>query len=104
MSYYTNTQPSTGITNANFVQTQVLWSYLSDPTVAARQYPYSGTTSENGLQVTYYGYALPGASESSNVWRIRKYIISGSTAYNMYPNGDNLFNYSWTSKSGYTYA
>lgn len=96
--------PKTGITNANNVQAQVLWHYLSDPATVARQFPYTGTTTENALQVTYYGYALPGTSEFSTAWRIRKYVISGDTAKNLYPNGDNLYNYSWNYRSGYTYS
>ena len=103
MSYFENMNPSTGITNANIVQAQVLYAYLSDPSVIARQYPWSGTTVESGLQVTYFGYALPGAIETENVWRIRKYVVSGDTAKNLFPNGDLLFSYNWDIKSAYTY-
>ena len=104
MAYFANMNPVTGITNANNIQAQVLYAYLSDPTVVSRQFPYTGTTSDGTFQVTYYGYALPGANENVNSWRIRKYVISGSTGANLYPNGDNLFNYSWTYRTGYTYA
>lgn len=89
------------ITDANIVQAQVLMAYLSDPTVVARQDPWSGITA--GV-TTYYGYALPSANEDAPVWRIRQYIVVGGVAKNLHPNGDNLFSYRWSQRTGYTYA
>lgn len=49
----------------------------------------------------YVGEAVPGSSESSNVWRIKRYVQSNLKG--TWADGVSTFTKSWTNRLTYTY-
>ena len=66
----------------------------------------SGTTAydsrfEDTGTYMYVGEAVPGSSESSTVWRIKRYV--NTTLSGTYADGVATFTKSWTNRATYTY-
>jgi len=58
--------------------------------------------------VTYIGYAMPGAGEDENLWKIKQITDDGTLTTMLYPNNDwgipdKAFSYNWTNRSDYDY-
>ena len=51
----------------------------------------------------YVGKAIPGATETSTVWQIKKILTSGSNMSILYPEGSGNYAYSWADRASYTY-
>lgn len=55
--------------------------------------------------VQYIGIALPGATESSSIWQIRKLIYSGTNVTEiLWAGGNNNFDNSWTNHASLNYS
>jgi len=54
--------------------------------------------------VAYFGYAVPGTSESDETWRIMKMTQLGDVTKIEYPNGTTSTNFSWTNRNTYSYS
>ena len=52
----------------------------------------------------YIGEALPGTSEASAAWRIRKFLTVGSVSSMLYANGTSAFTNVWNSRAGLSYS
>lgn len=51
----------------------------------------------------YIGYAIPGSSESSTVWKIKR--VNTNNPISIYwADSSTLYNKSWTDRATYTYA
>jgi len=62
------------------------------------KYEYTGSS------LTYHGIAAPGSSTSSNVWRMIKYLYSGSNVSDvLFSSGTANFIYQWDLRTTYTY-
>lgn len=52
----------------------------------------------------YIGEALPGADPSAAVWRVRKFLTSGSVSSMLYANGTSAFTNVWDNRTGLSYS
>lgn len=54
--------------------------------------------------VSYYGSALPGTSETATEWRIMKKTVSGTVTSYQWANGSAAFNVRWDQRASYSYS
>jgi hypothetical protein len=59
---------------------------------------------EASSTVTYFGWALPGASTSSAKFRIKKMTISGSVTTLLKADGNDDFDNVWDNRASLTYS
>ena len=52
----------------------------------------------------YRAEAESGSAESSNVWRVHKITVTGSTVDIKWAGGSSAFDKNWTNRSSYTYS
>lgn len=53
--------------------------------------------------VTYFGWATPGSSESSSVWKIWKATVSSGITSFRKADGNDLFDNQWSNRASLTY-
>jgi len=59
---------------------------------------------DSAAGTTYLGYTQTSNDQNKFVWKIRKEVLSGNiTTIGYANNGDGLYNYAWSGRTGYSY-
>ena len=66
--------------------------------------PFITRQDDVSAAVTYYGWALPGSSVASAVWRILKKDVSGTETFYLYADGNTDFDNIWNNRAVLSYS
>ena len=72
--------------------------------VSTSAYPLALRLDDAGGGVLYVGMADPGASESANVWRIKKVLTTGSDIAILWPDGSGEYVNAWADRATLNYV
>lgn len=72
--------------------------------VQTKSAPEKTVVDEADANTTYVGTAPAGTALGSSLWRIKRISVSGSVTTIAFPNGDDSYSFSWTSRATYSYS